>query len=76
MLFRGTVEWGIGLRTATELLKRGRERTSSPFHDFRLSRGVTRLEPTLAVDVPYSEIMEGGLRDPVFIAGTSALELT
>jgi len=66
LLWRGTVEWGIGLRTANELLRRGRERSSSPFHDFRLSRGVTWLEPTLHVEVTYSEIMEGRLRDPVY----------
>lgn len=45
LLFRGTVEWGLGMRTAKELLRRGRERSTSPFHDFRLSRGVTWLEP-------------------------------
>jgi hypothetical protein len=41
-------------------------RATSPFHDFRLSRGVTWLEPTLHVAVTYSEIMEGRLRDPVY----------
>ena len=66
LIFRGTVEWGLGLRTANELLRRGRERSTSPFHDFRLSRGVTWLEPTLTVEVTYSEIMEGRLRDPVY----------
>jgi len=65
LLFRGTVEWGLGMRTAQELLRRGRERTTSPFHDLRLSRGVTWLEPTLLVELTYSEIMEGRLRDPV-----------
>jgi hypothetical protein len=29
-------------------------------HDFRLSRGVTRLEPTLTVELTYSELMEAG----------------
>jgi len=33
---------------------------TSPFHDFRLSRGVTWLEPTLSVELTYSEIMEAG----------------
>ena len=66
LLWRGTVEWGIGLRTANDLLRRGRERASSPFHDFRLSRGVTWLEPTLTVEVTYSEVIEGRLRDPVY----------
>jgi len=43
LLFRCTVERGLGLRTAKELLRRGRERSTSPFHDFRL-HGVTWLE--------------------------------
>ena len=66
LLFRGTVEWGLGLRTAHELLRRGRERSTSPFHDFRLSRGVTWLEPTGHVELTYSKLMEGRLRDPVY----------
>ena len=37
----------------------------SPFHDFRLSRGVVWLEPMLNVELTYSEVMEGRLRDPV-----------
>jgi bifunctional non-homologous end joining protein LigD len=66
LLWRGTVEWGLGLRTARELLRRARQRSTSPFHDFDLSRGVTWLEPTLVVELTYSEIMEGRLRDPVY----------
>jgi hypothetical protein len=54
------------MRTARELLRQGRERCTSPFHDFRLSRGVTWLEPTLTVELTYSELMEGRLRDPVY----------
>ena len=64
--YRGTVEWGVGMRTAQQLLRRGRERSTTPFHDFRLSRGVTWLEPTLHVELTYSEVMEGRLRDPVY----------
>jgi hypothetical protein len=66
LLFRGTMEWGIGIRTAKQLLERGRQRSTSPFHDFGVSRGVTWLAPTLTVEVIYSEIMEGRLRDPVY----------
>lgn len=54
------------MRTAKDLLHRGREVRSSPFDDFSVSRGVTWLEPTLTVEVTYSEIMEGRLRDPVY----------
>jgi hypothetical protein len=64
LLFRGTVDWGIGIRTARELLHQGGQRSTSPFHDFGLSRGVTWLEPTLTVELTYSELMEGRLRDP------------
>jgi bifunctional non-homologous end joining protein LigD len=66
LLDRGTVEWGLGMRTAQDLLRRGSERSTSPFHDFGLSRGVTWLEPTLHVALTYSELMEGRLRDPVY----------
>jgi hypothetical protein len=31
-----------------------------------MSRGVVWLEPTLEVDLTYSEVMEGRLRDPVY----------
>jgi len=41
-------------------------RETSPFLDFRLSRGVTWLEPTLHVDLTYRELMEGRLRDPLY----------
>jgi hypothetical protein len=42
LLFRGTVEWGLGLRTAKAFLAQASERSASPFHDFRLSRAVSR----------------------------------
>jgi hypothetical protein len=58
--------WGLGLRTAQAILRHGRERPASPFHGFNVSRAVTWLEPTLSVDVTYSELMEGRLRDPVY----------
>jgi bifunctional non-homologous end joining protein LigD len=66
LLYRGIVEWGLGLGSAQDLLRRGWERSTSPFHDFRLSRGVTWLEPTLEIELMYSELMEGRLRDPVY----------
>ena len=62
LLYRVTVEWGVGLRTAQDLLRRGRERSASPFNDFRLSRGVTWLH----VELTYSELMGKRLRDPVY----------
>src|SRR5205085_5478275 len=55
LLYRGTVEWGLGLRTAKVLVQHGQQRTTSPFHDFDVSRGATWLEPTLLVEATYSE---------------------
>ena len=66
LLFRGTVEWGLGFRTAEQIVRRAQQRSTSPFVDLGLSRGVVWLEPALAVEVTYSEIMEGRLRDPVY----------
>jgi len=40
---RGTDRW----RSGSEPLQQGRERSTSPFHDFRPSCGVTWLEPAL-----------------------------
>jgi len=71
LLYRGTVEWGLGMRTAQDILRRGRECSTSPFHDFRQSRGVTWLEPTVHVELTYSELMDGRLRDPVYRAWPS-----
>lgn len=66
LVYRGTVEWRIGRRTAEALLQRGRERSTTPFSDFRLGRRVTWLEPTITVELTYSELMEGQLRDPMY----------
>jgi len=40
---------------------RGRQRSTSPFHDFRLSRSVTWLEPTLPVgEMEYEVVASNG----------------
>jgi hypothetical protein len=60
------------MRFAEQFLERARQRSTLPMHDFRLSRGVTwleptlRLEPTLTVELTYIELMEGRLRDSVY----------
>jgi hypothetical protein len=41
-------------------------RRPAEFHDFWLSRGVTWLEPTIPVELTYSEVMNGRLLDPVY----------
>lgn len=66
VLYRGSVEWGLGLRTAEQIVRRAQQTSTPPFHDFRLSRGVVWLAPTLQVELTYSEIMEGRLREPVY----------
>jgi len=66
---------GLGIRTTRELLRQARERSTSPFHDFRLSRGVTWLEPTLTVELTYSELMEGRLR-PVYRGVRRGMDVT
>ena len=64
LVFRGTVEWGLGIRTARELLRQGGQRSTSLLHDFQLARGVTWLEPTLTVELTYSELVKGTARRP------------
>jgi bifunctional non-homologous end joining protein LigD len=66
LLYRGSVEWGLGFRTAEQIVRLAAQTSVSPFHDFRLSRGLVWLEPTLHVELTYSEVMDGRLRDPVY----------
>jgi bifunctional non-homologous end joining protein LigD len=64
LAYRGAVALGVGPRLVTELMKRGRHRQTPPFEGLR-SRGVTWLEPEIAVEVSYGRIMQGWLREPV-----------
>jgi hypothetical protein len=43
LLYRGSVEWGLGLRTAEQIVRHAAQTSVSRFHDFRLSRGVVWL---------------------------------
>jgi hypothetical protein len=65
LLYRGSVEWGLGLRTVSRSSGALSKRARRPFHDFQLSPGVVWLKPILHVELTYSELMEGRLRDPV-----------
>ena len=66
LVYRGTVELGVGSGLVGELLKRGRPRRSSPFEGFR-SRKITWLEPTVAVEVvTYGRLQQGWLREPAW----------
>ena len=64
------VEAAREMRTAQELLRRGRDHSLSPVHDFRLSRRVGL--PTLHVDLTYSQLMEG-VSEMRCTAGSSSL---
>jgi hypothetical protein len=63
LVYRGTVEIGVGPRLVAEILKRARRRRNSPFDGFR-SRRVLWLEPSVAVEVSYGRVMQGWLREP------------
>jgi bifunctional non-homologous end joining protein LigD len=64
LVHRGTVELGVGPRLVAEVMRRGRQRPTSPCHALR-ARGVTWLEPRLAVELSYGRLMQGWLREPV-----------
>jgi len=66
LLYRGCVERGLGLRTAEQIVRRAQQTSTSPFQDFQLARGIVWLVPTLHVELTYSEVMDGRLRDPVY----------
>jgi hypothetical protein len=61
----GTVEWGVGREVVEMLVDRLGARPTSPFTDHRRHRDVVWVEPRVSVEVSYSEIVNGWLRDPV-----------
>jgi bifunctional non-homologous end joining protein LigD len=63
LVYRGTVELGVGPALVAELLKRGRRRRTSAFAGLSW-RNVIWLEPTIPVDVSYGRVMQGWLREP------------
>lgn len=64
LVYRGTVELGVGPRLVAALIERGPQRPTSPFEGLQ-TRGVTWLEPEIAVDVSYGRIMQGWLPEPM-----------
>src|SRR5262249_10946245 len=64
LVYRGTVELGVGRGLVAEVMKRGHQRRTSPFGGFR-SRKVTWLEPTVAVEVSHGRLQQGWLREPM-----------
>src|SRR5262249_24847803 len=65
LVFRGTVEFGVSSALLTELAASPLARPTSPFADLPRRRGVTWLEPTIAVELQYNELTGGRLRAPV-----------
>src|SRR5262245_28684730 len=65
LLFRGTVEFCVSSALLTEIAGSPLARPTSPFADLSRRRGVTWLEPTIAVDLQYNELTGGRLRAPV-----------
>ena len=65
LVYRGRVEFGVGRRTIEAVLERTRRRISAPCGDAERWRGIVWLEPSVEVEVSYSELMLGRLRDPV-----------
>src|SRR2546427_1840837 len=67
LLYRGTVEWGFSGWAVVDLLVRSKPlvREMSPFIDKTAKRGVIWLEPRLAVEISYAEVMQRRLRAPV-----------
>jgi bifunctional non-homologous end joining protein LigD len=63
LVYRGTVELGVGPALVAEILKRGRRRQQSPFTGLPSSK-VAWLEPTIAIDVSFGRVMQGWLREP------------
>jgi ATP-dependent DNA ligase len=70
----GTVEWGVGRGVVETLIPRARARPDSPFVDLRRQADVVWLEPGGVVEVSFSEMVGGRLRDPVLRHLVSAKE--
>jgi ATP-dependent DNA ligase len=60
LLFRGTVEFGVSRALLAELAGSSLARPTSPFVDLSRRRGVTWLEPEIAVEIQYNDITGGG----------------
>jgi bifunctional non-homologous end joining protein LigD len=65
LTYRGTVDFGVSGAMLRELAGSPLARSPSPFVDLVHRRGVTWLEPRVAVEVQYNEMTGGRLRAPV-----------
>lgn len=64
LVYRGTVELGVGPGLVAEIVNRARQRTTSPFAGLR-SQGARWFDPTVVVEVSYGRLMQDWLREPV-----------
>ncbi len=65
--YRGLVHFGVGRKLADALIANGLVRSTSPFSEKVPLKGVTWLDPKLAAEISYAEILKGGrLRAGVF----------
>src|SRR5262249_53534567 len=65
LAYVGRVEWGVRRAVVEEILTRCRTRALPVCRDVDRARSVVWIEPSVVVEVTYSEVMMGRLRDPV-----------
>jgi hypothetical protein len=65
LVYRGRVEFGVGRRTVEAVLANARRRIMAPCEDAERWRDSRLVEPSVEVEVSYSEVMQGRLRDAV-----------
>ena len=61
----GRVEWGVTRGSVEQIVGRCTRRLTPACGDAERARTVVWVEPSVVVEVSYSEIMVGRLRDPV-----------
>ena len=65
LVYRGRVEWGVGRRVIEAVTAGTRRRIRPTCADAARWGEVIWVEPSVEVEVSYSEVMGGRLRDPV-----------
>jgi bifunctional non-homologous end joining protein LigD len=68
LVYVGRVEWGVTHGAVDQIAERCRTRPAPACDDAERGRGVVWVEPRVIVEVTYSELMLGRLRDPVLRA--------
>ena len=67
LTYVGRVEWGVSRGAVGRIVARCTPRRTPPCADAERSRGASWVEPSVVVEVSYSELMVGRLRDPVLV---------